>query len=442
MAHPQSRNLPERLYDALFDEDDEGRACDSIPPEACRDAPRNFFLNAANGAASKLAEQLASPGIVLPWVLSAIGAPVFVSGLLVPIRRAAALLPQLSISARIRAMPVRKKAWVGAAVLQAAALAAMAGAVVFFQGLAGGLAVAFFLAIYSLGRGVCSVTFKDVLAKTIPQGRRGRLLGARATSGGVLTLGAGVLLFLLVRNSSSTLPYVLLLSGAAVLWATAAILFALITEQPGATEGGRNALSEMKLAMVLLREDWNLVRFIGVRILLLSISLLQPFYVLHGSAVTGGQFGALALFIVANGLANLLSSPLWGRFSDRSSRKVMAAAAVIAIITGAYALAFPYFPRALQTSAFYMPVFFLNGIALAGARLGRKTYFVDYAPPDRRPTYVAVSNTIVGLLTLATAGYGAIADAISVPVLILVLLVFLAGAGVLALRLTQVESAA
>jgi len=74
------------LVSELLDADDatEGSVCEGIPDEACTDAPRNFALNAANGAATKTAEQLASPGVVLPLLLAAVGAPVALAGALEP----------------------------------------------------------------------------------------------------------------------------------------------------------------------------------------------------------------------------------------------------------------------------------------------------------------------------------------------------------------------
>ncbi len=69
----------EKAYQLLTIDDD--RACRDIPDSACREAPGNFFLNAGNGALTKLAGQIASPGLVLPWLLSAMGAPSSLSGL-------------------------------------------------------------------------------------------------------------------------------------------------------------------------------------------------------------------------------------------------------------------------------------------------------------------------------------------------------------------------
>lgn len=69
------------------------RVCDAIPDEQCTAVPGNYLRNLANGSATKLAEQLAGPNLVLPWLLAATGAPAAVIGLLAPVRQAGAMLP-------------------------------------------------------------------------------------------------------------------------------------------------------------------------------------------------------------------------------------------------------------------------------------------------------------------------------------------------------------
>ena len=49
---------------------------------------------------------------------------------------------------------------------------------------------------------------------------------------------------------------------------------------------------------------------------------------------------------------------------------------------------------------FYAAVLFVLGIAHAGVRIGRKTHVVDLASGDRKAEYVALSNTIIGVLLL------------------------------------------
>ena len=108
----------ERVYVILSGDDRYDRACSAIPDSECSALPKNYVMNVLNGAASKLAEQVASAKLVLPWLLSAIGAPSVFVGLLLPLRQAGTLLPQLAISGYIRSFPIRKWFWVGSALVQ------------------------------------------------------------------------------------------------------------------------------------------------------------------------------------------------------------------------------------------------------------------------------------------------------------------------------------
>jgi hypothetical protein len=407
----------EEVYGALAGEEDE-RACDAIPEEACREVPGSFVLNALNGASTKLAEQLASPGLVLPWMLGAVGAPAVLVGLLVPIRQAGSLVPQLAVAARIRAYALRKWFWVGAGVIQAAALAAMIPAILLLPPAPAGLAVAAALAVFSVASGVGSVAFKDVMAKTIPRGRRGRLLGVRATVGGILAMGAAVALRFGLGEEGSLVPYAVLLGSAAFLWLLGAGFFAAIREVEGATEGGRSALDEARAGIHLLREQPAFTRFVGARALLLAAQLAAPFYALQAQRVTGVEAGNLALFVMASSLATVLSSPFWGKFSDASARRVMVAGGIWTAVTVGLALGGELLPENSWGLVLFSLVFLSSGFAVGGVRLGRKTYLLDGAPNRERPLMVAVSNTLVGVMYVVAGGLGLLADYVGVnPVL-------------------------
>src|SRR5690606_19129820 len=113
-----------------------------------------------------------------------------------------------------------------------------------------------------------------------------------------------------------------------VLWVVAALLFASLTEEPGATEGGGNALVVAMRQFGLLREDPQLVRFIVVRCLLMATALAPPFVVAMGERESAGT-GTLGPFVIAVALATISSSYVWGRMSDVSSRRVLVVAAAM-----------------------------------------------------------------------------------------------------------------
>lgn len=426
------------IYEFITQNDD--NACEAIPDSACRQAPGNFMLNALNGTFTKLAEQIASPSLVLPWLLSALGAPSSLSGFLVPVSRGGSLLPQLSISGRIRKFEVRKWFWAVAGFTQAVALILMALSALFFKGLAAGIAILVFLAIFSMASGVGSVSFKDVMAKTIPKGKRGTLLSVRATAGGILALGAGVVIHTGLDQSEDVALYVFLLFAAAFLWFIAAIFFSFIREYPGATEGSRNAISEAKAGWNLLLNQKAFARFVMARAFLLGVILVVPFYAIFARKVTGTEFSSLALFVIANSLATVLSSYFWGRFADRSSRRVLAAGGIVGLLSCMLALSFLILPENWQNPYAFSVVFFVAGFSHTGIRLGRKTYLIDAAPEKERPLYVAVSNTLVGLITLLSAVLGFSADQFGVSWLIALFGAGIAVGIVLALTLPEASN--
>jgi Na+/melibiose symporter-like transporter len=423
-----ARRRIDRIYTLLSGDDSTERACADIPAAECTDLPRNFVLNVLNGAASKLAEQVASAKLVLPWLLSALGAPAIFVGLLLPLRQTGTLLPQLAVAGVIRRYPRRKWFWVVSAMVQALMLLAMMAAALALPPTAAGAVIVGCLLVFSAARGVGSVAFQDVTGKTIPKGRRGRMLAARGMIGGLLTIGTGFAIRATFGEAAAYRPALALLLGGAVLWLLAGLAFAGMTESPGAVAGGRNALREAAAGFGLLRELTWFRRFLVVRAALLSVELAGPFYVLYVKQMLPGESAALGLVIIAAGLAAALSSPVWGRFADLSSRKVLIISGILAAVTGLGALALGFAPPAWRSPYLAAAIFLLLGFAEAGVLLGRKTYLIDRADPDRRATLVAFANSAIGVAALLFGALGFVAEAPGLPWLIAVL-VFLGLAG-------------
>ncbi|AKS42043.1 MFS transporter [Wenzhouxiangella marina] len=430
----------ERAYRLLVNQED-ARVCKDIDEAACRVVPGNFFLQVLTQFFTKLGDAIANPKTILAWMLSALGAPSVFAAFLVPIRESGSMLPQLVIAAFVRQQAVRKWTYVLGCILQAAAVFAMAGIATSLTGTAAGFALLASLTVFSLSRGLCSVASKDVLGKTVPKTRRGRVSGWSEFLAGLVTIGVGVYLLSGGDHSARDLAtYLLLLSIAGGLWLLASVSYALIREYPGATEGGANALSEAIKRLDLLRSDRPFRNFVIARALLLCSALSAPFFILLAHEQTGGAMLVLGLFVIADGLASLVSAPFWGRFADDSSRRVMIVAGSGAGLVGLALVALVYLSPTLAASAWVYPLFFFFlAIAHAGVRLGRKTYVVDLAGGNKRTDYVAVSNTVIGLVLLLAGGIGALAEVMPVSGVILILAAMgLAGAAMSA-RLPDID---
>ncbi len=428
----------ERTYRILSGDDSDERSCDAIPESACSDVPRNYVYNVANGASTKLAEQLAGPNLVLPWVLSMLGTPAAIIGLLMPVKQVASLAPQLVVSGQIRRLARRQWAWVAAGVTQAIMLLLVVLFILVLEPVSAGLLVLGCLAVFSVASGVGSVAFQDVTGKTIPKGRRGRMLSNRAAIGGMLTLVAGLMLHYGFGDAAGVGVYAGLIAVAAVLWLIGAGFFAAMDEAPGATEGGRSPWQEVRHGVAICRDQPGYRAFLYTRGLLLSVELAMPFYALHGRETFGGEVAALGVFIVTVGLAGVISSPVWGYFSDRSSRTVLGVSGLLAVLAALLALTIAEI-EALQSPVVYTSVFVTLGVAEAGVRLGRKTYLVDAAPKDERPLYVAFGNTSTGVLALLGGGFGVVAQILGIDALIMLLLLLSLGGALMAWRMPEAD---
>ena len=195
-----------------------------------------------------------------------------------------------------------------------------------------------------------------------------------------------------------------------------------LAQASGQNEKLTTALSETREQLALLRDDPPFRNFVITRALLLCSALSAPYYVILARGHDSGIGGQLGFFILAGGLASSVSAPFWGRMADWSSRTVMAAAALVAGALGLLAVAVEFLLPGLAGQVWFYPlVFFVLMVAHSGVRLGRKTYVVDLAEGNRRTDYVAVSNSVIGVVLLLLGGMGTLAQLLSVPLVILVL---------------------
>ncbi|WP_113913345.1 MFS transporter [Roseovarius dicentrarchi] len=415
--------LTRRLFDALTGENN---GTGGLSAAQTRHEPANFLRHAASLSMTKIADGLIDPKLVLSWLLAHLGASSVFVGLLVPIREAGALLPQLFTAPHVQAMARRKWAWVAGCVGQGAAAAGIVLAALTLGGAAAGAVICALLAVLAVSRSICSVSYSDILGKTVGQSRRG------AATGTATSLGAGaVVIFALVLISGAVdraALVVIAIALAALLWLGASLVFSTIWEERAPGDTGMPALRQL----AILRKDAQLRRFIWVRGLLTATALAPPYIVLLGADAGQGAFDRLGALVLASSIASALSSWVWGRLADRSSRAVL----MLSGVAGAAALlaAVALDLAGVSGTIWALPgVLFVLMIAYHGVRQGRVIYLVDMAPKGRRATYTAVANTVIGVALLASGIFGAVAS-LAGPHVTLVLFAAMALAAALVAR--------
>ena len=392
MSHDTTEELFETLTGGA--EDDVG-----LSEEAEAVEPANGLRHVVALSMTKVADGLIDPKLILTWLMNNLGAPGYLIAMLVPIREAGALLPQIVLAGVVQRMAQRKWIWVVGSAGQGVCAALIVLSGFLLEGVAAGLAICASLGGLALFRAACSVSFKDILGKTVAKTRRGAITG---TAGSVAAAGVLLLALLLISGGIQNKALVLAAIGlAALLWGGAALVMSMLREMDSETGGDKG-----RVDFSLLRDNPQLWRFILVRGLLVSTALAPPYIVLLDQQGGLQQLGALVL---ASSLASFLSSYLWGRLSDASSRKVLMRSGIIGAVAMAAAVVVSLMDLAGIVAVLPACLMVLM-IAYNGVRQGRSTYLVDMAPEDQRSAYAAVSNTVIGCILLLVGLGGGVAS--------------------------------
>ncbi len=429
----------ESIYEKLFNEED-ARVCKAIDEKACKVVPGNFFITIISYFFNKLADSIANTKVVLPWIMQSLSVPLYLTSFLVPIKESGSLLPQLLIAAYIRKMPIRKYIWSLGTFLQALCMFLIAVVAWNMKGLSAGITIITLLIVMSFARGLSSVAAKDVLGKTIPKTRRGALNGYSAMLTGLIVIGFGIYFLINGEKPFSPQNFGILLSIAGLFWLLASLTYLQIQEYEGETDGGGNAISVAIKKLSILKTDKPFRIFVITRALFLCSVLSAPFFVIIAQENSNSSTFLLGLFILSNGLADMLSANFWGKFADVSSKKVMIIGVSISTFVGFIVFFIDTYFSELFSIIYLMPIiYFILSIGYQGIRIGRKTYIVDLAQGNKRTDYVAVSNTLIGIILLFSGLVGTLSSTIGLSGIILLLSIIGLLAIFLATKLPEVQ---
>jgi hypothetical protein len=407
-------------------------------PDALNDGEaRNGLIHVMALTLTKSADSLIDPKLVLSWLLNALGAPGVVLGALVPVREAGSMLPQLALAKLVEQSAQRKRIWAAGTLVQGATASVIALAVLMLEGAAAGWTVLALLALLAVARSATSVSYKDVLARTIEKGRRGTVTGLAASLASVTAFGFGLLMALGIFDVA-----VPVLAGAIALasacFVLAGLLFLRLKEpdnETGNTDG--SGISDL---IRPLREDRQLQVLIAARAALTVTALAPPFIIMLSSAQGDSALDQLGPMVMASTAAAVLSSYIWGRLSDHSSRQTLmlagSLASVALLVTGLAGWAFGGLGGAWGAGL----AIFAAQIAYEGVRAGRKLHLTDMAEDDFRARYTALSNTLIGLALMAGGLFGLAADRFGPAPLLMVFAVISLTGALIASRLDEVQN--
>jgi MFS family permease len=366
--------------------------------------PRSALTHVAALSLSKSADGLLDPKLILTALMQALGASTGLIGLLVPVREAGALLPQILMANPVDHAGRTKMFWVMGCLGQAAAALSIAAFSILSTGLLAGLGIVGSVGCLALARSACSVSYKTILGKTVDQSHRGRATGIATSVGAAATLaGALVLVLELAPREDLLTGFVLAAAG---FWALAAGVMATLPEITRSPQSSKPDLEDQIEALApALKKTW-FRQFIATRALLSATAFAPPYFLLAQDQ--GAQLSSVGWFVLASAGAGLVSGSVWGRLADHSSRLtlIIASAGGAVVLSASAALSLI---GAFNTITASVGLFGLM-LSYQGVRSGRSTYLVDKADDQMRARYSALANTIMGVLLLAGGGVAALAQ--------------------------------
>ncbi|MBS1249435.1 MAG: hypothetical protein MAG431_01015 [Chloroflexi bacterium] len=280
----------------------------------------------------------------------------------------------------------------------------------------------FFLVIglFALSDSITAVAWFDILAKAIPMKQRGRLLGTAQLISGVAGLGVGAIIASILGNPHIAFPnnYALIFTLAGLVFIPSVVALGSIREpilpEPDKTEAIQ---SKNNGWLAPFREDARFRRWTVARIFVGMISLSTPFYVGHALDKLSLPLSVVGGFVAAQTLAKALGGVVFGVVSDRwGPRFVIWAGGILAAIGPLFAVVVQLVDGGGLAWA-YPLVYVMLGFVQASWMLGFFNYLLEIAPIDRRPLYIGLSNTVMGVITLAPILGGWLLESTSYPVL-------------------------
>jgi MFS family permease len=390
------------------------------------DYRRNFASIAGDWVCFVIAMAFINYTSVIPSFINRLTDFAPLIGLVITIANGAWLMPQL-LAANHVASRAKKKPFVVALALTGRPMYLLVALVIILTGEAYPwlLLAAFFLAetIFSTTDGLSSVAWFDIMSKSIPPTRRGRLFSTAQITGGILAMVAGVAVRHILGPSGPAFPenYGLLFFLCVMFLFMSLGSFSFVKEPVHEVLVERQSWrAYLPRLAALLRGDEQFRLINTVRLLTGLGSLAMPFYVVYATDVLQISDEYVGLFVSAQVLGGVIASVAMGYLNEKSGSKIVTQVTVaLSLSVPVLALLIHYWPPPSAIAAYvYALVFVLIGANFSGHMQGFMNFVLEMSPPDERPVYVGLYNTLAGTLVIIVPLLGGLLlQATSYPIL-------------------------
>ena len=398
-----------------------------------------------NGMLVNLGNAFVDPFTVLPVFITTLGGSSVLVGLVTAAFTAFWFLPQVVVAGmaqtRARVLPI----YAASSIFRFIGFVGAGASIFFVDPTHRGTIMACVicgLGLNAFAAGVGGVPFLEITSKTVPIDQRGAFFGGRRVLGGILGVGAGVLIAVVLGAEPGAMwarthvyewfkslalklgiaghpfPYdygILIIIGGVI--SATGVLAYLFVEEPAAKHV--NAPTPLR---TLMRDGFSMLRshpdyraFLWMRIFYQLTAMCFPFYATFAYVKLGFTEATVGIFVSIWLGAGVLSNLIWGPMLDKRGHRVVflwtavisLAPPVVILLLG---LLRPSHDVNTTLGAFLIVAltFLMNGFVRAGRFIANHTYLLEVAPRDKRPLYVGFMNTMTFPFMLSPILGGAI----------------------------------
>lgn len=365
----------------------------------------NFGVTLLDGATFWFGLSFASATTIVPLFISKLTASTLPLGIVAMISQGGWFLPQIFTSNYVERLARKKPVIVNLGLFTERLPMWLLVVAAMVAGTSPLLALFLFLIGYAwhgLGAGLVATAWQDLIARCFPVARRGRVLGITTFIGtGTAALGAGFSAWLLEQYAFPTnfvYTFAIAAGGITISW-----FFLALTREPVHKVDTPRRSNRQFFATLpkILKTDHNFRTFLVARLLLALGNMGLGFVTVaavHRWAVADSTVGVYTgMLLIGQTLGNLGFGLLADRFGHKLSIELSAGAAALAFILAWLAPA----------PIWYYLVFVLLGLTLGGTIVSGVLVAMEFSEPARRPTYTGLTNTSVGVVSMAAPLLGA-----------------------------------
>jgi MFS family permease len=354
---------------------------------------RNFSINLAEGALFMAGASFVAPHTVLPALITRLGGNNLVIGVLIVITWVGLYLPQI-FAARYAQRQRWKKKWaIRWGIFQRINVLLIMCVLFIFGADHQLVTITLILVLFTAHQilmGIATPFWFDMFAKLTAPHLRGRLAGIRTAVAGIGALFGSFLISKLLIQFDFPYGYAIAFSITFILQFISILLqFYLVEEIPSNTIGTETISEYFASLKSVLKNNHEFRKFLCASIPLTLAVMPAGFFTVYGLRYFAADDSVVGTFtlmmVVGQGLGALIN----GFIADHFGNKV-------ALISGASAMLFASLLGTLSSSIeIFYGVFLFMGMNLGSELMIRHNIAMEYAPAERRSTYIALMNMIL-----------------------------------------------